>query len=135
MQKLRGAGEAIGRGTTGIGTWILAIIATLVLPCLPLGIEWLKDGHIKPGTILVTAAVLAATFAFTAEHVIFFSTYLILFLINILFDMSAGPNQPVRLDQWSGTLLYGVAILHGMERFWWHVVFDRSFPERPPWRG
>jgi hypothetical protein len=132
---MRGAGEVLGAALNGIGMWLLSVIATLVLPCLPLFIEWLKDGRIKPETIFVTAAILAATFAFTAEHVILFSAYLLFFLVNLLLDVTTGPSRPVALDHWAGILLAGVAILHAGERFWWHVVLDRSFPERRPWRG
>jgi hypothetical protein len=112
-----------------IGVWLLSILATIVLPALPLGIEWLRLGHFKDDTIAITAAVMAAGFIFTACHTIFLSAYILLFIGSLLLNIDVGPGTPVGIDRWSGTLLLSVALLHASERLWWHIILSRPFPE------
>jgi hypothetical protein len=106
----------------------MSVLGTLGLPCLPLVVERLRDGHVKDDSYFLTAAVLAATFIFTADHYVFRCIYILLFLINLLLDIV--PGQTARdLAHYSGTLLLSVALLHATERFWWHVVWDQPFPD------
>ena len=102
---MRGLGEALAEPLLdGIGVWFLAIIATLLLPCLPLMVEWVRDGHIEAtDTVCVTAAVLSATFIFTAEHRIYLGLYMILFGVSILVD-TVGASSPTGLYGYAGTL-------------------------------
>ena len=125
--KLRTAGEIAGTALTGAGVWLLSIIATLCLPCLPLFIEWIKTSHLKTDTVTLTAAVLAAGLIFTSEHVIYFSLYFMLFLVNLVINTSISPASPPGLDKWDSVLMLSIAILHASERFWWHVVLVRPF--------
>lgn len=117
-------------GLDRIGIWLLSVIATLALPCLPLCIEWLRTGDMKSDTMTLTAAVLAATFIFSAEHVLNLCVYILLFVVNLLFNTVVGPTSPAGIDAWTGTLLMSVTFFHAIERFWWHVVLDRPFPDR-----
>ena len=133
LKRVQNFVEICSEPTRQIGIWILSIIATLILPCLPLGIELFRAGKVTSDTIYVTAAILSASFAFTAEHVLFFCMYLLLFVVTLLLDLETGPQHSFSLEAWAGTLLFVVSLLHATERFWWHVVLDRPFPERLSW--
>lgn len=78
----------------------------------------------KDETALLTAAVLSAGFLFSVEHVIYACVYIVLFFGSLLLDVT-GRTSTV----WSGWFLIIVASTHSIERFWWHVVLDRPFPE------
>ena len=47
---LRTFGEVASENLNGAGIWLLAIVGTLGLPCLPLAIEALRDGRVKHET-------------------------------------------------------------------------------------
>jgi hypothetical protein len=111
-----------------VGTWLLSLLATLLLPCLPLVVEMLKNGHVDKGNVVITASVLAATFIFTAGHRIAMVFYVLLFVIALLLDTISGPLAEQMVRDYSGTLLVAVALLHTSERFHWHIVLDRPFP-------
>jgi hypothetical protein len=111
------------------GVWLLSVIATVAAPCIPLLIELLRSGTVKSDSIYITAAVMSAAFAVSAEHALFLSLYIALFVINLIFDMVSGPFTTM-LDAWAGTLLGLIAALHATERVWWHIVLDRPFPDR-----
>jgi hypothetical protein len=129
-QKIRSASQIWLSAWRKLGIWGLSLIASLVLPGLPIGIEWLRTSHINSDTLYVTATVLAAAFIFSAEHAMTLCLYILLFLATLLLDTVTGPNSPVGLENYAGTLLGAVAFLHAAERFWWHVVLDRPFPDR-----
>lgn len=113
-----------------IGVCLISISATLLLPCLPLMIEWLRDGHMKSDTISITATVLASALIFTTEHPLLFFAYLVLFIANFLLSTVGGPSAAAWLEHYAGTLLIAVCFLHACERFFWHCVLDRPFPDR-----
>jgi hypothetical protein len=111
-----------------VGIWLFSIGATLALPCLPLVVEGLKNGHVDKGNVVITASVLAATFIFTAGHKIAQVFYSALFVIALLLDTITGALAAQIVRDYSGTLLASVALLHTSERFRWHIVLDRPFP-------
>lgn len=119
----------LGRSAaTKLGVWLFSIVATIAAPCLPIFIELLRKGQVASDSIYITAAVMAAAFAVSAEHVLYRVLYIALFVINLVFNNSAGPFS-AQLETWAGTLLTLVALLHVSERIWWHIVLDRPFPE------
>jgi hypothetical protein len=106
----------------------MSVLACLALPCLPLVVELLKNGHIDKGNVVITSSVLAATFIFTAGHKLAQVIYSLLFVVALLFDAVTGELAERMVRDYSGTLLAAVALLHTSERFRWHVVLDRPFP-------
>ena len=117
----------MGNALNGFGVWILSILCTIAAPVIPLLIEFLKSGAVKSDSFFITAAVLAAAFAVSAGHVLYRSAYLTLFVFNLILDMATGPYSAT-IEPYAGWLLLLVAVLHLMERFWWHVVLDQVFP-------
>jgi hypothetical protein len=111
-----------------IGVWAFSVVATILAPCLPVGIELWKTGNIESASYCITTTVLAAAFAVSAGNKLFLSLYIVLFVINLVFYIVTGPFSP-QLDDWAGRMLLMVAVLHGMQRVWWHIVLDRPFPD------
>lgn len=107
----------------------MSLVACLLLPCLPLMIEMLKDGKVEKGNVVITVSILAATFIFTAGHTIIQVIYVLLFVAALLLNLVHGDLASQVLNDYSGTLIIGVAFLHAAERFWWHVALDVPFPE------
>jgi hypothetical protein len=129
IKKVKGAIEIIGNASNSVGIFALSLIAMLVLPCLPLAIEWLHSSHIANGTKTVTAAVLSSGFLFSAEHYVYRSVYAVLFLGSLLLTFAVGPESPAGIERWDGTFLLVVALFHCSERLYWHVFLDRPFPD------
>jgi hypothetical protein len=111
-----------------LGIWLKSLGATLLLPCLPLVIEILKNGHADKGNVVITSSVLSATFIFTAGHSLPQFFYSIFFVITLLLDTVTGTLAEQLVRDYSGTLLASVALLHASERFRWHMVLDQPFP-------
>lgn len=116
----------------GILAW--ALFFTVAMPCLPLVIELLAHGSATPHSIFLTAAVMSAAYLVSTEHPLPAVIYIVAFLLSLLFDTVRGPYSAT-IDQWAGSLLLAVALLHSAERISWHIVLNRPFPERPPWKG
>jgi predicted Na+-dependent transporter len=114
--------------STRIGVWLMSILATVAAPCIPIFIEFLKNGTIKSDSIFITATVMSAAFAVSAEHVLWRALYFALFVVNLILDIVSGPFD-AQVASWAGTLLLSVASLHVMERAWWHIALNRPFPE------
>lgn len=130
-QRLRKSGTVIGTASDGIGTWFLSIVLCILVPCLPVGIEMLRAGHVPAASYFVTAAVLSATYGCSAEHNFYRGLYTLSFIGSLLLDafgVQAGVQNPP-VSEYAGLVLAGVVILHSAERFWWHVIWDRPFPD------
>jgi hypothetical protein len=136
------------------GNWAFSLVAMIVIPLFPLFVEAMKNhGKIRDENYLLTGAVLAATFGFTSEGNLFRAAYVLLFLASLGYDFhpesmpaqrSATPWTSAiittapgifgnSLDWISGhpaiDLLIMVGGLHVIERFIWHLVQDRRFPD------
>src|SRR5262245_19132350 len=101
QQRLRAAADIISAGTDGWGIWLGSIVGTVVVPCAPLGIELLKNGHVKADNVVLTAAVLAAAFAVSAEHVVYRVVYVLLFLASLVLGAVTSPTATPGLDQYA----------------------------------
>lgn len=110
------------------GVWLMAVLATVAAPCLPIFIELLKTGEIKADSFFITTTVMAAAFAVSAEHILARALYMASFVVNLILDVVRGPFS-VSIDAWAGTLLLSVAFLHIAERAYWHLALDRPFPD------
>ncbi len=137
------------RSTLGsrLGMWIFSLVAIVLLPLFPLFIEGVKnDWEIKTENYLLTAAVLAAGFGFSTEGNLYRAAYMFLFLLSVGYDFRPAPHDVANLPLDSGLLdsakgwlmshialdaLLLVVVLQTIERFTWHVVIDRLFPD---WR-
>lgn len=129
-ERLRQRGTLIATQSDGIGTWFLSVVLCIIVPCLPVGIEMLRSGHVTPSSYFVTAAVLSATYGCSAEHNFFRGLYTLTFVASLLLDaFGATAPQGAAAGQFAGLVLAGVVILHAAERFWWHAVWDRPFPD------
>jgi hypothetical protein len=113
-----------------VGTWLMSILACLLLPCLPIVIGGLRDGKLDRESMIITAAILAATFIFTAGHQILRVVYILLFISALLLDTIRSDFASVVMETYAGSLFLGVACLQAAERFWWHIALDRPFPEK-----
>lgn len=140
-ERLQRGGTVIGTASDGLGTWFLSLVLTVLVPCLPVIIDMFRASGlngVSPGSYLVTAAVLAATYGCSAEHNFFRGLYTLMFLVSLLADAFTPPHAGVAADvqvslpvlaQYAWTILATIALLHAAERFWWHVVWDRPFPD------
>lgn len=129
-KKVQQVFHLLKRYLDGLSTYALSLLATLLLPALPLPIEWLKTDHVEPESYLITVAVLAAGFGFSAEHNSYRAGYGLLFLTGLILDIVGKSGKVAsQADGYAWVLLLAVAALHGSERFWWHVVLDRPFPD------
>lgn len=127
--KIRTAIEYVGGTFDGTGVWVMSILATLALPCLPVAVEYIKSAKITDETFTVTSAVMSSAFIFTAESKWTQAVYASIFITSLLLNLGIGPHSPTNLSGWGGYLLISLLILHGTERFWWHVFLDRPFPD------
>src|SRR3974390_3339765 len=121
-------------GATRGGVWIMAVFATVAAPLLPIFLEFLKTGAVRSDSFFITAAVMAAAFAVSAEHILPRALYMASFVVNLILDVVRGPFS-ASIDAWAGTLLLSVALLHIAERAYWHLALDRPFPDYSRFRG
>jgi hypothetical protein len=116
----------------------------VVVPLFPIMVEWIKTGDVKPETFLLTAAVLAAGYGFSTQAPLSWGLYALIFLFSVAIDynpsgvlvpagLAVGISDRVRwiFDHPASSLLLFAAGYHSLERFWWHVVWRRPFPD---WR-
>jgi hypothetical protein len=78
---------------------------------------------------LITAAVLAATFIFSASRQIIKVLYILLFISAVLFETIHSQFAQSILNGYAVTLLVAVALLQAADRLWWHVALTRPFPD------
>lgn len=128
--KLAAAGHLLSKAMDGIGTWLLSLLASLLIPAIPIWLELARSPHIaRPETLFVTGVILSGSFAFSAQHNLFRFLYIILGGINIFMDIVNNGSTPGVGDHYALYLLLGAALLHASERFWWHVILERPFPD------
>ena len=125
----RNALRIVGASLESVGTWMMSLLACVMLPCLPLIIGALKDGTVENESTLITAAVLAATFIFSASRQIIKALYILLFMSAVLFETIHGQFSQSILNGYAVTLLVAVTLLQAADRFWWHVALTRPFPD------
>jgi hypothetical protein len=110
--------------------WLLSLGCMIVVPCLPLFIEAAKhEGFIKPDTLYVTGAVLAASYGLGSLHNLFRFGYLCLFVGMIALDFQPEEGKQWLPKEWAFWLMVVVAATQAVERFTWHVAQNRLFPD------
>lgn len=113
-----------------VSTLLLALVLFILVPMLPVLIEWAKTNSVKNDNYLITASVLAASLGVSAEHDFYRAGYSIIFLVTItLYGLVVGGPIASGVDRYAWVLLLAVAILHASERFWWHIVLSRSLTD------
>ncbi len=108
----RNALRIVGASLESVGTWMMSLLACVMLPCLPLIIGALK-----------------ATFIFSASRQIIKALYILLFMSAVLFETIHSQFSQSILNGYAVTLLVAVALLQAADRFWWHVALTRPFPD------
>lgn len=111
-------------------TWLLSLVFMIVVPCLPLAIEAAKNtGVVKPDSLYMTAAVLAASYGIATDHMAFRFGYSCGFFapLILLYQPETGPKWVS--SGWAVEFMVAVATLHALERFRMHVVLNRGFPD------
>ncbi|WFU49146.1 hypothetical protein [Sinorhizobium terangae] len=126
-----------------VSTWLFSIATIVVFPLLPLGIEAKKNAyHIKEENMLLTTAVLSVAFFVTSEGNFCRAAYVLLFLYSICweFGIDAAAGEPMKTtieNTYTGWMtansafvaLTATLMIHSIERFNWHVVLNRRFPD------
>jgi hypothetical protein len=125
-------GQAIsrsGRLKKGIPTWLISVAATVILPLFPAYVDAIKhaDWNAQPETYYTTAAVMAVLFGFGSDLNLFRFCYILIFLGIIGLEFQ--PQRDPMYEKWAVIFMIAVAMLHAIERFRWHVVLDREFPD------
>lgn len=114
-----------------MGAWLMSLIVSLVVPCFPLGVEWAWTNQIAPRSVLITTTILAASFVFSARNDYTRFVYIIVIMASLLLDIASYSTVAShRGDALAVWLLIAVALIHGLERFYWHVVLDEPLFER-----
>jgi hypothetical protein len=138
-----------------LGHWFFSVVALVIIPMFPLFVEAVRhEWKIVPENYLMTAAVLAAGYGFASEGNWFRAAYTLVFLYSVGYDFrptaEATAEASAKTDEIGTTLgailthiwtwiaahpqldpVLFVAGLQSIERFSWHVVFGRLFPD---WR-
>jgi hypothetical protein len=135
----RRATQLVVAPTGGFGTWLLAIVFAVLFPCLTVIIDVVqKAGQLTSDVFFVTTAVVAVGYGCSAEHNFYRALYSLTFVLSLVIDgfwPKAAPMPGVLPTPSAFTtaacvvLLVATITLHSVERFWWHVIWDRPFPD------
>lgn len=118
------------RFRSGVGNLLMSTVFVIIIPCLPVFIEWIAKGEPGHETMAITAAVLAAAFGVTAEDNSYRSIYVLLFILALVVYtlLLVGGKLSPMLDGHVWVLLIATCALHMTERTWWHLILNRPFP-------
>jgi hypothetical protein len=124
------------------GVLCFATVFIIIAPLFPVFVEALKSGDVRPETYPLTAAVLAVGYGFASQDPLFWAAYALLFFASLGYDFKpeavlptlAGDGIVARVIGWimghlSLSLMLAVTMLQFIERFIWHMVSDRQFPD------
>jgi hypothetical protein len=113
-----------------IGAWLYSLVGCVFAPCLPVIIDALQHGRASANVVFVTASVMSVGYLISAEHNLFRAFYSLTFIGSLLFGSIAAQTEAVT-GFWNlpTFAIFTAAMLHSAERFWWHVVWDRPFPD------
>ncbi len=111
--------------------FFLSVFLHLLLPLLPLFIEfWLTDGT-KRDTVLITAVMYAITIAISSKNLLLlFLTLCSSIFFALAFAMSTSPDVVSTSSDVPRVALFGIVIIllsHGIERFYRHVIGYEPF--------
>ena len=109
--------------------WLFSLLLVVGLPSVPIALEYVRTGHVQQDTYFVISIILSGTYLCGAEVYFYKFVYILLLIINGLLDVVPQSSSTGELTHHGGALLIAVALLHGTERFGWHVVQDRPFPD------
>lgn len=142
-----GSPQASNRGGAHkrLGVWFFAAVFVVAVPLFPVLVEAVKhQGVVRPETYLLTAAVLSVGFGFSSQAPSCWAAYALIFFGSLIYDYNPRATPPLMswpeflagFESWvtshlALSLLLLAAMLHTIERFMWHVVWNRPFPD---WR-
>jgi hypothetical protein len=109
----------------------LCLLFHLLVPCIPLGIEWVVLGHVENKTLLLFVAVYPLSIGVSSRSSLMFGITVIVGLVySIFFGLISGnvllnPN----VYKVGAKCLAGLVLIHAGERYNRHVVDGESFWE------
>jgi hypothetical protein len=150
-----GGGKPGGATPSGLGsrfgTFVLSLVFVEVAPLFPILVESMKNGGLVGSeSFLLTAAVMAVGFGISSETDLFRGAYTVLFLTSVGIDFkksaeimliaSGGPmgqglsgviSFALQLmgNHLSLLLLMLTLMAQFVERFIWHMIEDKKFPD------
>ena len=110
--------------------FLLSLMLVLILPLLPLSLELIATGEIKPESLTMAIAMYALAIGVTSQSQVVFGACLI---IGVIFAVEYGiavktPASAPSHMVCAGTILW-VFVLHAVERFQRHVQRRSPFLE------
>lgn len=111
--------------------YLLCILLHLILPLLPLGIEWWYTGSVSERSLTLGAALYSICIGASSRRAIFFVlTFVAGLVFAIAFGMAAASGPGLPGIRWAALYcVSGVFLLHALERFIRHVVDRTPFLE------
>lgn len=124
------ATKRVRKGDGPISNWLLSVGFMIIVPCLPIFIEAVRnEGTIKADTYYITGAVLAASYGIASLHHLFRFGYLCLFVGTLSLDFQPEGSGKLLQGWLPMGLMIAVVFTQAIERFGWHVVQNRRFPD------
>jgi hypothetical protein len=110
--------------------FLSSVMLALILPLLPLFLEFFATGEIKPDAMTIAVAMYAVGIGVTSQSQVVFGACL---LIGISFSVAYGMTVKTPASapaNWVGWIIISlVFVLHGLERFQRHVQRRAPFLE------
>ena len=109
----------------------LCLLFHLLVPCIPLGIEWVVLGHVENKTLLLFVAVYPLSIGVSSHSSLMFGITVVVGLVySIFFGLISG-NVLLNPNIYRvGTVgLIALVLLHTCERYNRHVADQESFWE------
>lgn len=112
------------------GTWLFSLGCMIILPSLPLLVEAARNiGVVRPDSLYLTAAVLAASYGIASLGNLFRFCYLCTFLAALALDDQPQTGPKLVGGIASTVIFFLVAGIQAIERFRWHVNLNFKFPD------
>jgi hypothetical protein len=108
-----------------VGTFFLASMARVLLPCTPIMISFLKNGQASLEIVSVTTIVVSTFYIWSSYFNVSRALYTVCTVAALIAFMV--PNGSVS-EFYVIWLLGATLLLQLSELFWRHVVFDQPFP-------
>ncbi|ENV36837.1 hypothetical protein F959_01644 [Acinetobacter venetianus RAG-1 = CIP 110063] len=113
--------------------FLLCILAHMLLPLLPLGIEWLITNTISDNSITITIAIYAMGIGMSSTNpIIALICILIGFIFSVLYGVTLTASMKdielnLAISTWSKFALGAIFIPHAIERYNRHVANLQPF--------
>ncbi len=132
LEQIKKLFTALERRIDLIGVFLTSLVFVLVIPALPIILEYFKNkGHILKSDIYIVSIILASSFGISAEKSYSRVIYIGLILTSFVefYVTPSGITAP-RIEWHDFWAFIGICLLQMSERFWWHVVDEKPFPDK-----